>query len=750
MSGVNDKPAPDPGRIVAEPVNEALSSRYLAYALSTITSRALPDVRDGLKPVQRRILYAMRELKLNPDQGFKKCARVVGDVIGRFHPHGDTAVYDALVRLAQSFSQRYPLVDGQGNFGNVDGDGAAAMRYTEAKLTEAARALLDGLDAGAVDFRGTYSGEDEEPVVLPAAFPNLLANGTNGIAVGMATSIPPHNAHELILACQALLDTPELDDDALLTLVPGPDLPTGGILVEPSEAIKEAYRTGRGSMRLRSRWHTEDLGRGQWQVVITEVPYQVQKSRLIERIAELIELKKVPLLGDVMDESAEDVRIVLEPKSRNTDPALLMETLFRQCDLEVRLSLNMNVLDGGTTPRVMGLREVLWAFLNHRRDVLQRRSRFRLEKIDRRLEVLAGYIIAFLNLDRVIEIIRENDEPKPLLVTEFSLTETQAEAILNMRLRSLRKLEEMELRNEHAALEAERSGLDALLGSQDKQWTAIRAELGHTAKLFGPDTALGARRTSFAESGSAPEISAAALIPREPITFVLSRKGWVRALKGHRDTVDDVTFKEDDGPAFTLKCETVDRLIVLANDGKAYTLGADKLPGGRGAGEPLRLLVDLSDGATPLAVVRYDDQARYLIASDAGNGFIVALAAVIAQTRSGKQVLNLGPGEEAAIFVPALGDLVATIGENRKLLVFGLNELPEMARGKGVRLQTLKNSRLADVRCFEGTAGLSWQDSAGRQRLMEEWRDFIGKRAQAGKVVPKGFARSGRFSPPLL
>lgn len=750
MADVIDTPPEDPGRIVTEPVDTALSSRYLAYALSTITSRALPDARDGLKPVQRRILYAMRELKLDPDKGFKKCARVVGDVIGRFHPHGDTAVYDALVRLAQSFAQRYPLVDGQGNFGNVDGDGAAAMRYTEARLTEAADALLAGLSEGAVTFRETYSGEDEEPVVLPAAFPNLLANGTNGIAVGMATSIPPHNAHELLKACQRLVRTPATSDETLFSLISGPDLPTGGILVDKPDVIAETYRTGRGSMRLRARWHTEDVGRGQWQVVVTEVPYQVAKSRLIERIAELIELKKAPLLGDVMDESAEDVRIVLEPKSRNTDPALLMETLFKQCDLEVRLSFNMNVLDAGTTPRVMGLRDLLWAFLNHRRDVLQRRSRYRLEKIDHRLEVLAGYITAFLNLDRVIEIIRESDHPKPELIREFSLTDVQAEAILNMRLRALRKLEEIELRKENEALTIERAELLALLGDEGLQWDAIHSELGETAKLFDPKSDLGRRRTTFEELGEVPDVSAAALIPREPVTFVLSRKGWVRALKGHRDNVDYITFKEGDGPAFSLRCETIDKLIILTNDGRVYTLGADKLPGGRGAGEPLRLLIDLPDGASPIAVVKYEDDARFIIASSAANGFVVALKSVTAQTRAGKQVLNLAAGDEATTFAPVAGDQVAVIGENRKLLVFPLADLPEMGRGKGVRLQNLKNSLLADVKTFATDKGLSWTDSAGRQRALEEWKEYQGKRAGAGKMVPKGFAKSGRFSPKLI
>ena len=737
----------DAGRIVDEPIQEALASRYLAYALSTITARALPDVRDGMKPVQRRILYAMRELKLNPAGAPKKCAKIVGEVMGNYHPHGDNAIYDALVRLAQDFAVRYPLVDGQGNFGNVDGDGAAAMRYTEARLTPAAQALLEGLDAGAVEFRPSYDGQDDEPEVLPAAFPNLLANGATGIAVGMATSIPPHNAYELIAASRALITNPDLDPIALAEHVPGPDLPTGGVVIEPRDAIIEAYSTGRGGFRVRARWEVEELGRGQWRAIVTEIPYQVQKSKLIERIAELIETRKAPLLGDVRDESAEDVRIVLEPKARSVDPAMLMESLFKQCDLESRISLNLNVLDGGRTPRVMSLKECLQAFLNHRRDVLIKRSERRLEKIADRLEILAGYLIAYLNIDEVIAIIREEDEPKPVLMAKFGLSDRQAEAVLNMRLRALRKLEEMEIRGEDEKLKDEQSRLRMLLASTERQWKTIDGELSETAKLFGPDSDLGRRRSTFADAPAIDAVSAEALIAREPITVVLSEKGWIRALKGRVEDLSELKFKEGDRAAFSAPCETTDKLLIFATDGRFYTLGCDKLPGGRGAGEPLRLMIEMSEDQAPVAMRVYQEDERFLVASDAGRGFFVKAKDVIAQKRGGKQVLTVGRGEEAAACVTAEGDHIAVIGDNRKLLIFPAADAPEMPRGKGVRLQTIRGGNLADVAVFSADDGFAWTDAGGRRVSLPDWRDWLAKRAGAGKPAPRGFPRSGRFNP---
>ncbi|MGY6629169.1 MAG: DNA topoisomerase IV subunit A [Oceanicaulis sp.] len=737
----------DGGRIFEESFEDALSSRYLAYALSTITQRALPDARDGLKPVHRRLLYAMRLLKLDPDSAFKKCARVVGDVIGRFHPHGDQAVYEALVRLAQDFASRYPLVEGQGNFGNVDGDGAAAMRYTEARLTEAARLILQDYDAGTVDFRTTYDGEDEEPLVLPSAFPNLLANGSAGIAVGMATNIPPHNAAELCDAARHLIKTPNASTETLMNYVKGPDFPTGGVCVEPAQSMLEAYETGRGGFRLRARWEVEELTRGQWRVVVTEIPYLIQKSRLIERIAALMEQKKLPLLADVMDESAEDIRVVFEPKSRSVDPALLMESLFRVTDLEVRFAMNMNVLDATGAPRVVGLKEALRIWLDHRQVVVVRRARARLEKVEDRLEVLAGYIIAFLNLDEVIRIIREEDEPRPVLMAAFGLTERQAEAILNMRLRSLRKLEEMTLRAEADTLGGERTALQELIADEAVQWKAVDSEIAEVKKRFGPATPLGKRRTDFADAPSADLSDAVdeALIAREPITVILSRMGWIRALKGHVDDLSALKHKDGDETLFAVKGETTDKLLLFTTDGRWFTLDAAKLPGGRGFGEPVRLMVDAADDADPVALMRHDPARKLLLASTSGHGFVVEEKELPAAKRAGRQVLTLAAGARAMAAVPVTGDRVAVLGENRKLLVFPLDDMPEMVRGKGVRLiGGSKQAGLADITVFDSQEGLVRIDPAGRRHLVEDWRLFEGRRAQAGKLAPKGFS-SKRF-----
>lgn len=732
--------------IIDTPLRDALSERYLSYALSTIMHRALPDVRDGLKPVHRRLLYAMRQLKLDPDSGFKKSARVVGDVIGKFHPHGDQAVYDALVRLAQAFSVRYPLIDGQGNFGNIDGDNAAAMRYTESRLTEVAQALLDGIDEDAVDFRETYDGEEEEPVVLPGAFPNLLANGATGIAVGMATSIPPHNAAELCSAALHLVKHPNAGIEKLMSFVQGPDFPTGGVIIETAQSMAEAYATGRGGFRVRARWETEQTGRGGYQVVVTEIPYQVQKAKLIERIAELIAARKLPLLGDIRDESAEDVRIVLEPRSRSVEAELLMEQMFRTTDLESRIALNLNVLDADNTPRVMSLREALLAFLDHRKQVLQRRSRFRLNKIENRLEVLAGYIVAFLNLDEVIRIIREEDEPKHELMQTFDLTPLQADAILDMRLRSLRKLEEMELRREHARLSEERDGLTQLLQSEDLQWERISEQLRHTRDQFGPKTPLGKRRTLFADAPAVSEMPIEAMVEKEPITVICSEKGWVRAMKGHISPDTDIKYKDGDRGAYWLHAETTDKLLVFGTNGRFYTLGCDKLPGGRGHGEPIRLMIDLGNESDIAALFVHQPDRVLLVAASDGRGFLVKEDDVVAATRTGKQVLNLAGGAEAVLCREADGDLVAVIGENRKLLIFARDELPEMTRGRGVFLQRYKDGGLSDARLFHSGEGLSWQDRAGRVHQQDDYREWQGKRAQAGRAAPRGFPRNNKFS----
>ena len=738
-----------------EPLRRALGDRYLTYALSTITDRALPDARDGLKPVHRRILYVMRNMRLAHNGPFRKCAKISGEVMGNFHPHGDQAIYDALARLAQDFNMRTPLVDGQGNFGNIDGDNPAAARYTEARMQRAAEVLMQGLDEDAVDFRPNYDGSEREPVVLPAAFPNLLANGSSGIAVGMATNIPPHNIEELINACLHLIKAPNARDETLLEHVPGPDFPTGGVLVEGREAILEAYRTGRGAMRVRAKWETEDLGRGQWQIVVTEIPYQVQKSKLIEKIADLINTRKIPILADVRDESAEDIRLILEPKSRSVDPQVLMETLFRNSDLETRFSMNLNTLIDGRTPKVCSLKEVLRAFLDHRREVLIRRSRHRMDKIDHRLEVLEGYIVAFLNLDRVIEIIRYEDDPKAQLIAEFDLTEVQAEAILNMRLRNLRKLEEMELRKERDDLYVERAELEDLLESEDLQWKRIGDELREVRKEFGKGTPLGARRTELAEAPVVEEVPLEAMIEREPITVVCSQMGWIRAMKGHIALDQELKFKDGDGPRFTFHAETTDKILAFGANGRFYTLAASNLPGGRGMGEPVRLMVDLPNEVEIVTLLIHKPGSKLIVASTAGDGFILPEDEIVAQTRSGKQALNLKDGIRAVTCRRVTGDHVASVGENRKLLIFPLSELPEMTRGKGVRLQKVplspdlfntKASGLSDVTTFKLAEGLSWKDPAGRTRTETDLGDWIGKRAAAGRMAPRGFPRDNKFT----
>ncbi len=730
-------------------LKSALEERYLAYALSTIMHRALPDVRDGLKPVHRRIMHAMRLLRLNPGSAYAKCARIVGDVMGKFHPHGDQAIYDALVRLAQDFAVRYPLVDGQGNFGNIDGDNAAAMRYTEARMTDVASLLLEGITENAIDFRPTYNEEDEEPVVLPGAFPNLLANGSSGIAVGMATNIPPHNVAELCDAALLLIRNPQATVEELVQLVPGPDLPTGGVLVEPKENILEAYRTGRGAFRVRAKWEKEDLGRGTWVVVITEIPYQVQKSRLIEKIAELLLAKKLPLLDDIRDESAEDIRIVLEPKNRSVDPELLMESLFKLTELESRISLNMNVLSHGKVPNVLSLGGVLKEWLEHRKEVLQRRSQFRLNEIEKRLEILGGYLIAYLNLDEVIRIIREEDEPKQELMRVFSLSDMQAESILNMRLRSLRKLEEFEIRKEFDGLTLEKAQLEELLGSEIKQWKAISGEIKKVRETYGPETPLGKRRTQFAEAPSHDlEDIHQAMIEREPVTIVVSEKGWMRAMKGHLADFSSLSFKEGDKLHLAFHAETTDKIVVATTGGKFFTIGANTLPGGRGHGEPIRIMVDMDNDQDILTAFVHDASAKLLLASHEGYGFMISESEVIANTRKGKQIMNVKLPDEMKICQRVTGDTMAVVGENRKMLVFPLSELPELARGKGVRLQKYKDGGVSDIRSFAIEQGLTWQDSADRTftRSKEELLEWTGARASAGRMVPKGFPRTGKFT----
>ena len=807
MSDLTDDPnigAPT----VSEPLRRAIGDRYLTYALSTIMHRALPDARDGLKPVHRRILYAMHRLRLASNGKFMKSAKIAGDTMGDFHPHGDAAIYDAMARLAQDFAVRYPLVDGQGNFGNIDGDNPAASRYTEARMTFVAETMLHGLDENAVDFRPNYDGRLSEPAVLPAEIPTLLANGSSGIAVGMATNIPPHNIAELVDACLHLIKVPDARDDTLLNYVPGPDFPTGGVIVEPAENIAQAYRTGRGSFRLRCKWEVEDLGRGQWQIVVTEIPYQVQKSKLIEKIAEVIQTKKIPILADVRDESAEDIRLILEPRSKNVEPDVLMNMMYRNSDLEVRFSLNMNVLIDGLTPKVCSLKEVLRAFLDFRREVLERRSRHRMAKIDHRLEVLQGLITAFLNLDRVIEIIRYDDDPKAALMfedwsrphqsilpramdedayvsplagvdvgaltlvadmdaqaagvlsesadpravphsyegRENGLSDVQAEAILNMRLRSLRRLEEDALIKERDALMAERAGLEDLLDSDDLQWNAISDQLREVKKTFGKAYEYGARRTQFAEAGDVEDVPLEAMIEREPITVVCSQMGWIRAMTGHIDLERELKFKDGDAPRFMFHAETTDRLLAFGSNGRFYTLSASNLPGGRGMGEPLRLIVDLPNEAEIVDIFIHTPGRKLLVASTAGDGFVVPEDEVLAQTRTGKQVLNVRGDVRAAVCKPVSGDHVACVGENRKVLLFALDELPEMGRGKGVRLQKYKDGGLSDATTFTLAEGLSWLDPAGRTRTETELSEWQGKRASAGRMAPRGFPRDNRFT----
>lgn len=738
-----------PNTSVIETVSfrDALGERYLAYALSTITARSLPDVRDGLKPVHRRLLYAMNQLRLDPSSGYKKCARVVGDVIGKYHPHGDTAVYDTMVRLAQTFSVRYPLVDGQGNFGSIDGDNAAAMRYTEAKLTEAATILMDELESDTVDFRPTYDGTESEPVVMPAGFPNLLANGAEGIAVGMATAIPPHNILELSDALLYLIKTPNASIEKLVSFVQGPDFPTGGLLAESHQTLIDTYTNGRGSLRVRARWEKEQLSHGLYQVVITEIPYQVQKSKLIEKIAELFREKKLPLLGNIQDESADTMRIVLEPRSKNISPELLMESLYRVTDLEIRYGVNMNVLAADGIPRVMNLRELLQSFLDHRHEVLERKSRFRLEQIKRRLEIVEGFITCFLNLDEVIRIIREEDEPKQELIAAFDLTELQAESILNMRLRQLRKLEEMELKREHKELKAEQKALNALLKNEGERWSAIGEEIKAVKKRFAANKLLSARRTELTDAPSGAPISLEAFIEKEPITIVCSRMGWIRAFKGHHDELPDLKFKEGDGPNFQLKAKTTDKLLVFASDGKFYTLPCDKLPSAKGQGEPVRLMIDLANQHELVSMLVHEpgSERKLLLAADNGKGFVVEEKNVVAQTRGGKQILNTTEGSKAIVCTDAAGDHVAAIGTNRKMIVFPLDQVPVMVRGQGVALQKFKDARLADAKVFTLKDGLTWE-SGDRIRTESDVKPWLAQRAGQGKLPPTGFPRSNKFT----
>jgi topoisomerase-4 subunit A len=739
---------PEPADIEDVALRTALEERYLAYALSTIMHRALPDARDGLKPVHRRILYGMRLLRLDPGTPFKKSAKIVGDVMGSFHPHGDQAIYDAMVRLAQDFSSRYPLVDGQGNFGNIDGDNPAAYRYTEARMTDVARLLLEGIDEDGVEFRANYDGQSKEPVVLPGGFPNLLANGAQGIAVGMATAIPPHNAAELCDAALHLIDKPDAKSRALLKWVKGPDFPTGGIVVDSKESIAEAYTTGRGAFRTRAKWHQEEGARGTWVVVVTEIPWLVQKSRLIEKIAELLNAKKLPLVDDIRDESAEDIRIVIEPKSRNVDPELLMESLFKLTELESRISLNLNVLVKGRIPKVVGLAEALREWLDHLRDVLLRRSNYRKAQIEHRLEVLGGYLIAYLNIDKVIKIIRTEDEPKPALIKAFKLTEVQAEAILNMRLRSLRKLEEMEIRTEDKNLRAELKGINAVLGSETEQWKKVAEQVRKVRDMFGPKTPLGKRRTIFAD---APEHDLAAIeeafVEREPVTVVVSDKGWVRTLKGHVEDLSNLSFKTDDKLGFSFFAETTSKILLLATNGRFYSLDVAKLPGGRGHGEPIRMFIDMEQDAAIVTVFVNTGGRKFLIASHEGQGFVVNEDDCVGTTRKGKQVLNVEMPNEARALTTVTGDTVAVIGENRKLLIFPLDQVPEMARGRGVRLQKYKDGGLSDVTVFTAKEGLKWRDSAGREfsATMKELSEWRGTRADAGRLPPKGFPKSNKF-----
>ncbi len=723
---------------------EELSSRYLSYAMSTIVSRSLPDVRDGLKPVHRRLMYAMRQLHLDPKSGFKKCARVVGDVIGKYHPHGDSAVYQAMARLAQDFSVRYPLVDGQGNFGNIDGDGPAAMRYTEARLTEYAIALMDGLNEDAVDFRETYDGEESEPVVMPGAVPNLLCNGTSGIAVGMATNIPPHNLAEIVDALQLMIENPQVEIEPLVRKIHGPDFPTGGVIIDKFSTILDAYTQGKGTFRIRAKWEKEDLGLGQYQIVIKEIPYQVVKSKLIEKIASLLFEKKVPLLNDIRDESAHDVRIVLEPKNRNVDANMLMELLFKQTELESKFNMNMNVLDSDGVPRVMSIKEVLSEFLRHRQIVLQRRSRYRLEKINNRLEILSGYLIAYLNLDEIIRIIREEEDSKAVMMKEFSLTENQAEAILNMKLRSLRKLEEVEIKREYDELSQEKGSLEALLADEQIQWKKISEELNAIKDKFGKKTALGRRRTEFTEVNEDIEISMEALVEKEPITVILSQKGWIRCMKGYVPLNEDFKFKDDDSLLMAIHAQTTDKIILFDTSGKFFNISASEIPSGRGFGQPLRLMIDLGNHDNICEMFVFEPKASYLIASNNGRGFVVDENHLIAQTRNGRKIMNLADKEVAVMCRKITGDMVAIIGDNRKLLVFKLEEIPTMARGRGVALQKYKDGGMSDIQIFNESEGFTYT-RAGGTKTETDLITWLGHRAQVGKLAPFGFPKSNKF-----
>ncbi len=736
---------PETAEIRDTPFADALSERYLAYALSTITSRSLPDVRDGLKPVHRRLLFAMRQLRLDPGSGFKKCARVVGDVMGKYHPHGDQSIYDAMVRMAQEFAARYPLIEGQGNFGNVDGDNAAAMRYTEARLTEYATAMLEGIDEDSVDFQENYDGTENEPNLLPASVPNLLANGTSGIAVGMATNIPPHNLDELCSASLHLIKFPKATNAKLVELVPGPDFPTGGVLMESRASVEESYATGRGSFRLRARWEVEKLKHGQYQVVVTEIPYQVQKGKLVERVAELMTLRKLPMLADIRDESADDIRIVLEPKSRTIEPEMLMEGMFRHTDLETRFGLNMNVLDGGRIPKVMNLRDVLTAFLDHRHDVLKRRTRYRLERIDHRLEVLGAYLIAYANLDEIIRIIREEDEPKQVMMKKWKMSDVQAEAILNMRLRALRRLEEVEIRSEHDALTAEKKDLNSLMKDEKKRWDVISLQIKDIQARFGVKTELGKRRTEIGDAPTLIDVPLEAMIEREPITVICSEKGWIRAARGHVADNGEIKYKEGDRERFVLHAETTDKFLLFGTNGRFYTIGCGKLPGGRGFGDPIRLMTGLGNDQEIVTVMVHKPGRKLLVAASDGRGFVVPEDEVLAQTKGGKQVLNVKGGVEAQSCTVADGDFVAVVGENRKLLIFPSDELPTMSRGRGVVLQRYKDGGMSDATVFTLAEGLTWR-AGDRSRTETDLKDWIGKRAQAGRIAPRGFSSANRFS----
>lgn len=723
---------------------EELSKRYLSYAMSTIVSRSLPDVRDGLKPVHRRLMYAMRQLHLDPKNGYKKCARVVGDVIGKYHPHGDSAVYGAMVRLAQDFSVRYPLVDGQGNFGNIDGDGAAAMRYTEARLTEFAMDLMDGLNDDAVEFMETYDGEDSEPKVMPAMVPNLLCNGAMGIAVGMATNIPPHNLSEVSDALLYMIENPTADEEALVRRLKGPDFPTGGVIIDSFATILQNYKQGKGNFRVRAKWAVEDLGHGQYQIVVTEIPYGVVKAKLIEKIAELLLNKKLPFLGDVRDESAQDVRIVLEPKSRTVDAMLLMEQLYKLTEMEAKFNMNMNVLDSDGVPRVMSVSEVLREYLQHRNNILLRKIKYRLGKINARLEVLEGYLIAYLNLDEIIRIIREEDEPKAMLMAQFKLTDTQAEAILNMKLRNLRKLDEAQINDEHSDLLAEKEALEILQNNEDKRWEAIAEEIKRTKEKYGKRTALGRRRTEFAEAPADIEVPLEAMIEKEPITVILSQKGWIRALKGYIDLKEEFKFKDDDELAFAIHAQTTDKIVILDNKGKFFSIAANDIPSGRGFGQPLRLMIDLANNDEVVAMFVYEQKANYLIASDKAYGFIVDENHILAQTRQGRKIMNVTDGENIKFCLKVTGDYVAIVGENRRLLVFKTEEIPTMARGHGVLLQKYKDGAIADIQIFDGAVGFSYNRTGGicTEKELITW---LGHRAQVGKAVPFGFPKNNKF-----